>query len=223
MCKKNKFFEIKILILLLCIFFIFTGCGPSKEKIAQAQELYAQLADTHNQVVEAHKSISDSSLDEDLIALSEKIKQIEQYNLNELKDEQIDLLIESMNSIMASYQEYLDIINEIKDQEDAAILISIPASLQNNTDFTFQKLELYSKEDLSTQSNILEDTSGFAPGQFLTGLLIRKDVSSTPWVLRLEDTNGTSYELELSVDEYDETGISLTLIYDSESKELKYS
>lgn len=225
MNKKNNTLKLKSRLLLLCLFLSlsFTGCGPSEEKIAQAQELYVQLVDLHNQVVEAHKDISDDSLDEELVALSEQIKQIEQYNLNELKDEQIDLLIESMDSIIDSYREYLSVIDQIKAQEIAAVLISIPVTLFNGTEFTFQTLTLYGKDESSHNSNVLEGTSGFAPGQSLTGLMIYKDVSSTPWILMLEDASGVTYEMELPVKEYDESGILLTLTYDSEAKEIKFS
>ena len=46
--------------------FLMTACGPSEEKIEQAQQKYAQLVEMHNQVVEAHKNISDASMDETL-------------------------------------------------------------------------------------------------------------------------------------------------------------
>ena len=222
---KQQNFKIKYTLLSLCILlsFLLAGCGPSEEKITQAQELYVQLADMHNQVVEAHKNIADDSLDQDLAALAEKVKQIEQYNLNEFDDEQIDLLIESMNSIMNSYQEYLAVIDQIKEQENAAVLVSIPVTLFNNTEFTFQTLAMYGKNEPSQNVNALEDTSGFSPGQSITGLMIYRDVSSTPWVLTLEDASGIAYEIELPVKEYDESGILLTLTYDSEIKELKCS
>lgn len=221
---KSKF-NIKFVLLILCalLSFLFTSCGPSEEKIAQAQELYAQLADLHNQVVEAHKGISDDSLDQNLIALAEKLEQIEQYDLNEFKDEQIDQLMESMHSIMNSYSEYLETINQIKAQEDAAVLTSIPVTLSNDTEFTFQILQLYSLNDPSQNSNVLEDTSGFAPGQTITGLVIYRDISSTPWNLVLESADGTSYEFELTVKGYKESGVTLTLTYDSETKEIKCS
>lgn len=225
MYKQRNNFKIKYILLSLCILlsFLLAACGPSEEKIAQAQELYVQLADLHNQVVEAHKTIADDSLDQNLVALAEKVKQIEAYNLNEFNDEQIDLLIESMNSIKNSYQEYLSAIDQIKAQEDAAVLVSIPVTLFNGTDLTFHTLALYGKNEPSQNTNALEDTNGLTPGQTITGLMIYRDVSSTPWILALEDTNGISYEIELPVTEYNESGTLLTLTYDSETKELKCS
>lgn len=211
-----------IYVLLIC--FILTGCGgPSEEKIAQAQSTYAQLVDIHNQVVEAHNEISDTSLDDRLVALVEKADKIEDFNLNEMKDEDIDLLIETMNSIISSYEECLQTINEIKGQEDAAVLTPILITLFNSTDQTFQKLTLYEKNDTSSQSDVLEDTLGFGPGQSLTGLMIYRDVDNTPWILELENTDGTSAEIELPVKDFEKDGKDLTLSIDPETQELKCS
>lgn len=209
-----------ILSLILC--FPLTACGgPSDEKIVQAQEAYTRLVEVHNQAVEAHKHISDNSLDDELVALSEKVAKIEEFNLSEMKDEDIDALIESMDSILASYQEYLQVIEDIKGAEDAAVLVSIPLTLMNGTDQMIQKLFLYEQNDTSSRSDVLEGTAGFGPGQSLTGLVMFRDVSNTPWILEMENSNGTIYEIELPVKDYDESGITMTLTYDSESNELK--
>ena len=83
---------------------MFSGCGgPSEEKIAQAQEAYAQLSEIHNEVVEAHKEIQDASLDKGLQALAEKVDKVDDFALNEMKDEDIDFLIDTMNTIKQSY------------------------------------------------------------------------------------------------------------------------
>lgn len=218
----RKLLSILIFSLLLC--FTLTACGgPSDEKIAQAQEAYTQLVQIHNQAVDAHKQISDNSLDDELVALSNKVAQIEEFNLSEMEDTDIDVLIESMDSILSSYQEYLQTIEEIKGQEEAAVLVSIPLTLMNSTGQTIQKLFLYEQNDTSAKSDVLEGTAGFGQGQSLTGLVMLRDVSNTPWILEIENSEGITYEIELPVKDYDENGISLTLIYDSESNEIKVS
>lgn len=171
--------------------------------------------------MEAHKHISDNSLDSKLVALSEKVAKVEEFNLSEMQDADIDVLIESMNSILSSYQEYLQTIEDIKGQEDAAVVVSIPITLMNGTGYTIQKLFLYEQNDSSSNSDVLEGTAGFGPGQSLTGLVLFRDVSNTPWILEIEDSGGTVYEVILPVKEYDENGITMTLTYDSEANELK--
>lgn len=211
-------------VLFLCLILtLLTGCnGPSDEKIAEAQSTYAALIDLHNQVVDAHQTIMSGSLDDELTALSEKVGQIDDFNLNEMPEEDIDLLIESMNDMMTSYEEYLQNIEDIRKQEEAAVLIQLPLTLSNKTGFTFTGVFLYEKGDTSHKNNILENLGDFEPEQTLTGLMIYRDVDNTPWILELEDTE-SSYTLELPVSTYDSTGKSLMLTYDSESAEIKYS
>lgn len=211
--------KIRNLFLLNCILcFLLTGCGgPSDEKIAQAQETYTLLIETHNQVVDAHKHISDNSLDDQLSALADKITKLEEFNLSEMKDADIDVLIENMNSMIASYEEHLKTIEKIKRAEDAAVLVPIPLTFTNATDQTFQKLFLYEKNDSSHKFDVLEGTSGFNPGQALTGIVISRDVSDTPWILELENSDGSVSEIELSVKDFSEDGESLTITCEPET------
>lgn len=215
----KKFIYTFLCSLSLCFF--LSGCGgPSEEKIATAQDAYSQLVQIHNQVVEAHKGISDSSLDDQLVALSEKVAEIETMNLSEMDDETIDSLIETINSFTASYEEYLQTISQIKEQEESAVIIPVSFSLTNGTDQVFQQLFLYEKKDVSAKINVLEESSGFHPEQTLVGLTIYKDVSDTPWMLELENTDGNVFEIELPVKDFNENGEDLVLTLDGESQTL---
>ena len=207
-------------LLLSCVMTAFalllTACGgPSAEKIAQAQDTYSNLVSIHNRVVSAHRQIEDDSLDEKLVALGEKITQVNTYNLNDMNDEEIDMLIDTMDSIIDTYEEYLTAINDIKDTENAAILTPINISLINDTNLTFVGLSLHQKGSIQN-ADLLETLSGFMPAQRMAGLVIYRDVQNTPWVLELVSEDGSLYELNLSVKDYSEDGCVLTLTYDSE-------
>ena len=207
-------------LLLSCVMTAFalllTACGgPSAEKIAQAQDTYSNLVTIHNRVVSAHRQIEDDSLDEKLVALGEKITQVNTYNLNDMNDEEIDMLIDTMDSIIDTYEEYLTAINDIRDTENAAILTPINISLINDTNLTFVGLSLHQKGTIQN-ADLLETLSGFMPAQRMAGLVIYRDVQNTPWVLELVSEDGSLYELNLSVKDYSEDGCVLTLTYDSE-------
>lgn len=207
-------------LLLSCVMTAFalllTACGgPSAEKIAQAQDTYSNLVTIHNRVVSAHRQIEDDSLDENLVALGEKITQVNTYNLNDMNDEEIDMLIDTMDSIIDTYEEYLTAINDIRDTENAAILTPINISLINDTNLTFVGLSLHQKGTIENV-DLLETLSGFMPAQRMAGLVIYRDVQNTPWVLELVSEDGSLYELNLSVKDYSEDGCVLTLTYDSE-------
>lgn len=213
--KKNLYS-----LLLSCVMAAFalllTACGgPSAEKIAQAQDTYSNLVSIHNRVVSAHRQIEDDSLDEKLVALGEKITQVNTYNLNDMNDEEIDMLIDTMDSIIDTYEEYLTAINDIRDTENAAILTPINVSLVNDTNLTFAGLSLHQKGTIENV-DLLETLSGFMPAQRMAGLVIYRDVQNTPWVLELVSEDGSLYELNLSVKDYSEDGCVLTLTYDSE-------
>ena len=213
--KKNLYS-----LLLSCVMTAFalllTACGgPSAEKIAQAQDTYSNLVSIHNRVVSAHRQIEDDSLDEKLVALGEKITQVNTYNLNDMNDEEIDMLIDTMDSIIDTYEEYLTAINDIRDTENAAILTPINISLINDTNLTFVGLSLHQKGSIQN-ADLLETLSGFMPAQRMAGLVIYRDVQNTPWVLELVSEDGSLYELNLSVKDYSEDGCVLTLTYDSE-------
>lgn len=207
-------------LLLSCVMTAFalllTACGgPSAEKIAQAQDTYSNLVSIHNRVVSAHRQIEDDSLDEKLVALGEKITQVNTYNLNDMNDEEIDMLIDTMDSIIDTYEEYLTAINDIRNTENAAILTPINISLINDTNLTFVGLSLHQKGSIQN-ADLLETLSGFMPAQRMAGLVIYRDVQNTPWVLELVSEDGSLYELNLSVKDYSEDGCVLTLTYDSE-------
>jgi hypothetical protein len=213
--KKNLYS-----LLLSCVMaastLLLTACGgPSAEKIAQAQDTYSNLVAIHNRVVSAHRQIENDSLDEKLVALGEKITQVNTYNLNDMNDEEIDMLIDTMDSIIDTYEEYLTAINDIRDTENAAILTPINVSLVNDTNLTFAGLSLHQKGTIENV-DLLETLSGFMPAQRMAGLVIYRDVQNTPWVLELVSEDGSLYELNLSVKDYSEDGCVLTLTYDSE-------
>lgn len=213
--KKNLYS-----LLLSCVMaastLLLTACGgPSAEKIAQAQDTYSNLVAIHNRVVSAHRQIEDDSLDEKLVALGEKITQVNTYNLNDMSDEEIDMLIDTMDSIIDTYEEYLTAINDIRDTENAAILTPINITLINDTNLTFVGLSLHQKGSIQN-ADLLETLSGFMPAQRMAGLVIYRDVQNTPWVLELVSEDGSLYELNLSVKDYSEDGCVLTLTYDSE-------
>lgn len=213
---KKNLYSLLLSCVMVASTLLLTACGgPSAEKIAQAQDTYSNLVAIHNRVVSAHRQIEDDSLDEKLVALGEKITQVNTYNLNDMNDEEIDMLIDTMDSIIDTYEEYLTAINDIRDTENAAILTPINVSLVNDTNLTFAGLSLHQKGTIENV-DLLETLSGFMPAQRMAGLVIYRDVQNTPWVLELVSEDGSLYELNLSVKDYSEDGCVLTLTYDSE-------
>lgn len=205
-----------LLLISIWIFLFLTACGPSEEKIAQAQEKYTQVVEAHNRAVEAHGNVKDASLDQALTELGGASSKLEGYDLNQMKDEEIDQLMADMDSLIASYEEYREELLWIRRQEDAAVLTPIPVTLRNTSSLSFRELRLYEEGDPLSHENVLEGMEPFTSGQSLEGLLVQRDVDGTPWVLSLTDTEGGEHEIMLPVSGYEEQGVCLLLSYDEQ-------
>lgn len=203
---------------------VLTACQPSDGKVTEAKEKYAQLAEAHNQVVEAHGKIADNSLDDELTALRDRANEMGNYNLAEMKDEEIDQMIGTMDSLIAEYEEYLTLLSDIKREEEAAVVTSITLSLTNRTDFSFSEIALFEEGESGGRENLLGDMQTLMPGQSLMGLVVQRDMENTPWTLVLADESGREFEIELSVGEFSQDGVvSLSLSYDGEQDKILIS
>ncbi len=198
---------------------VLSGCGPAEEKIEEAREAYRKVAEANDAVVEAHKLINDASYDEELLALQQKALAFETVNMYEMEEEEIDALIKDMQGIITSYEEYLITMQEVKAAEDAAVLVTIPVSLKNLSSLAFTSLSL-AEQGESSSVDLLTDLPAFGHGQDMHGLFIRRDVSNTPWILKLANADGQAWELALPVETYTEAGVVLALTYDAETDTL---
>lgn len=226
----NKKFFYLVAVSMFCL--LMAACGPSEEKVTEAQQKYTDLIKKHNQVVEAHGNVSDGSYDEQLLSLREKITEVEAYNLNDMEDEEIDLLIQIMDSLITSYDEYEAALVQVKEQEEAAVIVTIPVTIVNNTGKAISALKLYEQGSEDSQVNVLENLTPLEAGQTLLGMMVRRDLESTPWILYVDygqaseetddagstDTESAKKEIILPVEEYEESGIELVLVYDEETQ-----
>lgn len=197
---------------------LFCACGPSEEKVLQAQKKYRELVEVHNQVVEAHKLVEDGSLDEELVLLQNLMNDVTKHNLNEMEDEGIDVVIASMDSLIASYQEYETKLAEAKAAEEAAVLVDIPVTLFNQTGIVFTSVSLYEKGDKASKRNLLIEKESYKSGETMTGLMIQRDVDGTAWILELSDEEENTYEIEIVMKELKPDGEIFTLSYNEETE-----
>lgn len=215
--KKTVFLSI---ILIFSIAFL-TACSNSKQKIIEAQSKYRELLETHNQAVEAYKGIKDNSLDEELKAISLEIDKVKEYNLYELKEEEIDTLIEVMDNLEETYKGYLDSIESTRALEDAALLRDRMFSLRNDTGKVIDSLSLTLQGDTTEEKDALEAFEGFKQGQEIIGLTVYFDVNDTPWDMYIEtkgeDEEIKTYVVTLSSDILRESGQKMILCYDEET------
>lgn len=217
----------KILIsgLVLCLGLVLTACGPSKNKIIEAQAKYRELVEIHNQAVNAYDMINENSLNEELSTLSDKMAQLTEYNLYDMTDDEIDTLIETINTLNTSYSGYLKTIGEIKISEDANYLDQISFSVVNDTNLLFSSLKLYERGESDLVTDVLDETTGLKPNQEIAGLTIYKDADNTPWILSLgvndeEEVEVANYKLIIEVTDLAASGRTFTIKWDDETGEV---
>lgn len=215
--KKTVFLSI----ILIFSFAFLTACSNSKDKIIEAQSKYRELVETHNRAVEAYKGIKDNSLDEELKALSVEIDKVKEYNLYDMREEEIDTLIGVMDNLEETYKGYLDNIESTKALEDAAVLKDRMFSLRNETGMVLDSLSLVMQGDMTEDKDALEAFGGFKQGQEIIGLTVYFDVNNTPWDMYIE-VNGENEEIKtyvvtLSSDILRESGQKMVLSYDEET------
>lgn len=201
------------------------GCGASKDLIMESQAKYKELVEAHNQVVEAYASINDSSLNDSLITLSDKVSELKEYNLFELSNEELSGLIDTMDSLNESYSEYLKTIGEIKINENKEELSEVKFSIINDIGEIFDGLSLMEKGETDLVTNAIEGFDGFNPGEKLAGLTVYFDQKDTPWVLNLTSSNGeegqsNSYSISLDKDILSLDGVTLHLKKNDETGEI---
>ena len=218
----KKIFLIPLVSVLTIV--LLSACGSSNEKIAQAQAKYRELISANNQAVEAYREIEDNSLDTELRTLSSKIEEIATYNLYDMTDEEIDMLMTTMDTLNASYSEYLKTIGQIKITEDAAVLDQVVFTLVNTTDKVFDELSLKEQGETDLVSNALDMLSGLSEGQELMGLSIYKDTDNTPWIMTLgvkaeDEEEKQEYEILINFDDIHQGDI-MNIRYDEEKDEM---
>lgn len=220
--------RLQYIFVLIGAILLLAGCGPSEEKIAKAQEKYRELVRNHNQVAKSNASLGEDVLSSELDGMVEKIEEIKSFNLYDMSDEEIDMIIEAMDSLNESYSGYLKTIGEVKLSEEKKVLKPVAISLFNNSNMVFSNLSVMEKGEKDLVTNALENSGGMAPGQRLIGLTIYKDDENTPWVISLtkskenEEEEDEVFSLSLDMEKLKEDGDNnLELIFDTESETLK--
>lgn len=191
-----------------------TACGrPSEEKIEQAQLKYNELVEVHNKTVDAYSQVEDTYLDEDLKQLSDQVNAMKDYNLAEMTEEDIDVIIEEMNGTIKKYETNIVLLAEKKQQEAEALVVEIPLTLHNQTEIEWKELYLFPADGVQG-NNVLSDLVSMRREESLTGLYIYKDAEAKPWKIVLSDGGEKVWEFIIPVEELEETGKTFFLQYD---------
>lgn len=131
---------------------ILSGCGgPSSEKVGEVQETYSQLVSRHNEAVEVYSEIEDDSFSKELDNMAESIDEIGQQDVKEMTNDEIDAMIEKLQTNITEYDTMLASMEEAKNnqKEEETKTNSVSVTLKNNSGVELYEIYLYqaSKEE----------------------------------------------------------------------------
>lgn len=156
---KRKGIENKGKILFICFAAMTaTACGgPSGEKIAGVQGVYADLVNFHNEIVEAYAELEDDSFREELDAMAEKIDDIGQQDTQGMTNEELEAVVNELNEYKKTHDGILASIQEMESEEPEKKIYEVSVTIENNTGVIIHNLYLYKASDTDKGKNLLED------------------------------------------------------------------
>lgn len=184
-------------ILTVCLVMaVLTGCGgPSKEKIEEVQNIYAQLVSRHNEVIEIYSNIEDDSFSAELDKMAVNINSIGQQDMKGLTNEEIEEIAAELQQNIAMYDDIISSIEKIMEENgEKEDLLAVPVTIQNNTGIKLYQVYLYRAGQEDKGENLVADIEYLDGYQTLNILNIYMEEADTLWYLETMDEEGNMIE-----------------------------
>ncbi|MCR5671352.1 MAG: hypothetical protein K6G10_10140 [Butyrivibrio sp.] len=202
---------------------ILVACGPSDEKLAEAEEARTILLGAKEAAEETYLDITQSDEKARLDELGESLKTYEEMDFTKMRDKKIDEVLPAMKELTESYQQLGSSLSDVLKKENAerqeqAKNHRTETFIINKTGLNLTEIRLHdiTKDELS--DNFLKEGSTLETGYTVMGtaLMIRED--SSEWEFVVKDEAGTEHSLpcENLKGAWDK-GVSITLTYDSKA------
>ncbi len=220
--RKNRFC-VGIVALLSAA--LLVGCGPSEEKLAQAEEARSLLVQARDFAEETYLDISKTGNREKLDELSVKVAEIEEIDFNKMNDKKIDELLPSITELTESYQSIGGEMSQILKEEtenrtEREKHKDITVYLINKTGATLTKILLHDITRNTFSENYLADGAVLADGYTLMGVTLDVNTDSSEWELVLTDDVANEYIIPCeSLKDYSKESITLSFSEEEEVKE----
>lgn len=185
--------------LLLALLFSITlyGCNNvSDEKLMICKDLYNDVVEKHNDVIKVYSSISSDQFDNELNAFQEELNGIGEYNLSEMDDNSIDLLISDLKDRLDNYDKLLSEFN-LLDSRDKHIETPncFSVTFVNNTGLDLYELYFYNISKDNDRINLLSNSIDMLSGYGTFSIInIYADNMNTVWKLEVMDESGNVIE-----------------------------
>ncbi len=222
MMKKSK---ILTTFMMMALGLFLVACGPSDEKLAEAEGARSLLLQARQAAEDTYLDITDSDNKDKLKELSDKTAEIEAIDFTKLNDKKIDAVLPTITELTDSYQsmgaDMTAILKEETDvREEKAKHLERDVYFINKTGMNLSKLALYDVSRDETSDNYIGDGIYLLNGYSLMGVTLDIYADSTEWEFLITDDGGTDYVLSCSdLRELDPEGMTIVLEYDTKSQE----
>ncbi len=200
------------------------ACGPSDEKLVEAEEARSLLLGARNTAQETFLDITDSSKKAELDELAAQVAEIEAMDFTKLNDKKIDELLPSIKELTDKYQSLDSSLSEVlqketEDKAEKAKHLKTNAYIINKTGFDITEITLHDKSTDTYSDNYLGDGVVLKAGYSLMGIELDVYTDSSDWEFVVKDGNNTPHIFECeSLAGLDLEGVSVEFVYDSKTE-----
>ncbi|RKM58881.1 hypothetical protein D6855_12040 [Butyrivibrio sp. CB08] len=192
--------KILIPILIAAMALAFTACGPSDEKLAEAETARNLLVEAKTGAEETYLNITDESQKSALDELSEKEAQIEAMDFSKMNDKKIDEILPGINELTEKYQgiqgnlsDTLKTETEVKVEKEKHTELTV--YFVNKTGLNLSKIVLHDLTQDSYSDNFIGDGVLLGDGYTLMGAALDIYADSSSWEFIVADEAGTDHIL----------------------------
>ena len=216
---KNRKRIIPIIAAMMAV--LLVACGPSDEKLAEAEEARGLLLQARQTAEDTYLDVSDTSLRANLDDLAEKAAEYEQLDFNKMNDKKIDEVLPGIAELTESYQNLgkelsTVLTNETGIKEEKAKHSSLDTYIINKTGLNLAKIQLHDITANTFSDNYIGYDVIFGDGYTLMGVSLDIYSDSSEWEFVATDEVGNEYTFTCeSLKGQSLDGASIVLTYDS--------
>lgn len=215
---KNQKKYVPIIALIMAV--LLVACGPSDEKLSEAEEARSLLVAAKQTAEDTYLDVSDTSQRIALDELAEKEAEIEQLDFKKLNDKKIDEILPGIAELTESYQnigkELSGVLaDETRVREEKAKHTGLDIYFINKTEMNLSKIVLHDLTADTYSENYIKDGVVLQSGYTLMGVTLDIYSDSSEWEFVITDDAGTEYILSCeSLKGQSIDGASIVLTYD---------
>lgn len=192
----------KILITMITgvLMLALTACGPSDEKLSEAETARNVLVEAKTNAEETYLDISDESLRSSLDELSQKEAEIEALEFQKMNDKKIDEVLPEIKDLTDKYQNLLGNLSdtlksetEVKEEKEKHTELTV--YFVNKTGLNLTEIVLHDLTTDTKSDNFLGEGVTLGNGYTLMGVSLDIYKDSSEWEFIVTDDVNTDHSL----------------------------